>query len=150
MAKKEGVLFALLCANVVAQTQHALIPPPAITDSLVDESRNAATVSSANSDTNLSNNSRAPLVGGTGLICASTDSTMSLACGSGQLNWWHNDFADSSAAVTPRSVSVSYASPSGLDSNDGSSWETAKKTIYAALEALPGGATNPPSDSTHN
>jgi hypothetical protein len=69
---------------------------------------------------------------------------MSLACGSGQLNWWHNDFADSSAAVTPRSVSVSYASPSGLDSNDGSSWETAKKTIYAALEALPGGATNPP------
>jgi len=39
---------------------------------------------------------------------------------------------------------IIFVSPSGSDSKDGLSWGTAKKTIYAALEALPGGASRPP------
>ena len=38
---------------------------------------------------------------------------------------------------------IIFVSPSGSDANDGLSWSAAKKTIYAALEALPGGAINP-------
>src|SRR6267154_2109028 len=39
---------------------------------------------------------------------------------------------------------IQYASPSGKDGNDGASWSTAKQTIFAALEALPGGSVAPP------
>lgn len=42
------------------------------------------------------------------------------------------------------SGSVEYVSSRGSDSNDGLTWGTAKLTVYAALEALPGGATSPP------
>src|SRR6266404_692683 len=39
---------------------------------------------------------------------------------------------------------VQYVSKSGSDANDGLSWGTAKKSIFAALQALPGGSTRPP------
>ena len=42
------------------------------------------------------------------------------------------------------SPAILYVSAIGSDSNDGRSWKTAKKTIYAAMEALPGGSTTPP------
>src|SRR5271156_2213772 len=46
--------------------------------------------------------------------------------------------------IKPRtSDAIQYVSPHGNDSNDGLSWGTAKLTVFAACEALPGGATNP-------
>jgi hypothetical protein len=39
---------------------------------------------------------------------------------------------------------IQYVSITGSDGNDGLSWGTAKKTIYAALEALPNGSVSPP------
>jgi hypothetical protein len=40
--------------------------------------------------------------------------------------------------------SILYVSTVGADSNDGRTWRTAKKTLYRALEALPGGRDEPP------
>ena len=46
--------------------------------------------------------------------------------------------------VRPRtSDAIEYVSPHGNDANDGLSWGAAKLTVYAACEALPGGATSP-------
>jgi hypothetical protein len=39
---------------------------------------------------------------------------------------------------------IQYVSLTGSDRNDGLSWGTAKNSVFAALEALPGGSTNPP------
>src|SRR6266481_1425691 len=39
---------------------------------------------------------------------------------------------------------IQYVSLAGSDGNDGRSWGTAKNSVFAALEALPGGSTNPP------
>jgi hypothetical protein len=39
---------------------------------------------------------------------------------------------------------IQYVSKSGSDANDGLSWGTAKNSIFAALQALPGGSTSPP------
>ena len=39
---------------------------------------------------------------------------------------------------------VQYVTPEGNDLNDGLSWGTAKYTVFAACEALPGGLTSPP------
>ena len=39
---------------------------------------------------------------------------------------------------------IQYVSSSGNDSNDGKRWGTAKLTVYAALEALPGGSSSSP------
>ena len=48
-------------------------------------------------------------------------------------------------ALKPASAdSIQYVTPQGSDSNDGLSLGTAKLTVYAALEALPSGSTNPP------
>src|ERR1019366_319585 len=44
-----------------------------------------------------------------------------------------------SVAKLANGIAVQYVSPTGNDSNDGLSWETAKRTVVAALEALPGG-----------
>jgi hypothetical protein len=47
--------------------------------------------------------------------------------------------------ISPRtSDAIQYVSPHGNDSNDGLSWGAAKLTVFAACEALPGGATTPP------
>jgi hypothetical protein len=43
-------------------------------------------------------------------------------------------------AAAGRPTSLQYVSTTGLDSNDGLSWETAKLTIKAAVDALPGSA----------
>jgi hypothetical protein len=43
---------------------------------------------------------------------------------------------------------IQYVSARGNDSNNGLSWERAKLTGYAACEALPGGAVNPPTCGT--
>jgi hypothetical protein len=46
--------------------------------------------------------------------------------------------------IGPRSSdAIQYVSPHGNDSNDGLSWGAAKLTVFAACEALPGGATSP-------
>src|SRR5580700_3989913 len=46
--------------------------------------------------------------------------------------------------ISPRSSdAIQYVSPHGNDSNDGLSWGAAKLTVFAACEALPGGATSP-------
>jgi hypothetical protein len=42
------------------------------------------------------------------------------------------------------SAEIQYVSPTGSDSNDGISWESAKLTGYAACEALRGGKISPP------
>jgi len=39
---------------------------------------------------------------------------------------------------------MQFVSVEGNDSNDGLSWGTAKATVFAALEALPGGSASPP------
>ena len=51
--------------------------------------------------------------------------------------------SDSGASLT-HNKAIMYVSSSGSDSNNGLSWGTAKRTIYGALEALPGGAEAPP------
>lgn len=48
-------------------------------------------------------------------------------------------------AASPASGAIQYVTAQGDDSNDGTWWPTAKRTIYRALEALPGGAIDPPS-----
>src|SRR5580693_6820504 len=46
--------------------------------------------------------------------------------------------------VRPRtSDAIEYVSPHGNDANDGLSWGTAKLTVFAACEALPGGGQSP-------
>jgi hypothetical protein len=47
--------------------------------------------------------------------------------------------AINSAAKPGSAVAIQYVSPEGDDSNNGSSWETAKRTVMAALRALAGG-----------
>jgi len=44
----------------------------------------------------------------------------------------------------PSGEAIQYVSRRGNDSNDGQSWSTAKLTIFAACEGLPGGSTSPP------
>jgi hypothetical protein len=39
---------------------------------------------------------------------------------------------------------VQFVAPTGNDVNNGNNWTTAKATIFAALEALPGGSASPP------
>jgi hypothetical protein len=39
---------------------------------------------------------------------------------------------------------IQYVSATGNDANDGLSWGSAKKSVYAALQALPSGSTSPP------
>src|SRR5277367_2605558 len=41
------------------------------------------------------------------------------------------------------SDAMQHVSPHGSDANDGLSWGSAKLTVFAACEALPGGATSP-------
>jgi hypothetical protein len=43
---------------------------------------------------------------------------------------------------------IQYVSNAGSDRNDGLSWGTAKKTVFAALQALPNGSTSPPTAGT--
>jgi len=55
-----------------------------------------------------------------------------------------NNSAVSASVRVTQNAGIIYVSPSGLDSNDGLSWGTAKQTIFTALKALPGGSPNPP------
>jgi len=41
-----------------------------------------------------------------------------------------------------------YVSPGGKDTNDGCGWSSAKATVFAALEGLPGGSASPPTAGT--
>lgn len=47
------------------------------------------------------------------------------------------------AAKSTSADAVQYVTPEGNDANDGLSWGTAKYTVFAACEALPGGAASP-------
>jgi hypothetical protein len=50
----------------------------------------------------------------------------------------------SGASASTHLAGIQYVSPLGSDANDGLTWGTAKLTIFAALEALPGGSATPP------
>jgi len=65
---------------------------------------------------------------------------------SGQASPQNNFTSMAAAAGRPAFASdaIQYVSANGNDTNDGLSWDTAKRTVYAALMVLPGGRKSPP------
>lgn len=100
-------------------------------------------------NTTIQNNANISLTGGIDFTCV-VNVGISFRYDASQTKWVQFGGTGSGGGGIPANVArkpalpndpVQYVSANGNDANDGLSWGSAKLTVYAALQALPGGST---------